>query len=103
MPAVRVRLRRPPDLHQIGLMQQVKAVERLTIEAAITRSPDAALKAFALHPLVDSVSVARELLRGYVDAIPEVAEVLNRRRHTPESASHHGQRRMSRKEEALDE
>jgi 6-phospho-beta-glucosidase len=60
IPAVR------PDLHQLGLMQQVKAVERLTIEAAATGSPDAALKAFALHPLVDSVSVARDLLSGYL-------------------------------------
>ena len=68
-----------PDLHQLGLMQQVKAVERLTIEAATTGSPDAALKAFALHPLVDSVTVARDLLRGYVDAIPEVAQVLRGR------------------------
>jgi 6-phospho-beta-glucosidase len=67
-----------PDPHQTGLMQQVKAVERLTIEAAITGSPDAALRAFALHPLVDSVSVARDLLRGYVEAIPEVAAVLQR-------------------------
>jgi 6-phospho-beta-glucosidase len=67
-----------PDLHQLGLMQQVKAVERLTIEAATTGSPDAALKAFALHPLVDSVSVARDLLRGYVEAIPELAAVLRR-------------------------
>jgi len=67
-----------PDLHQLGLMQQVKAVERLTIEAATTGSPDAALKAFALHPLVDSVSVARDLLSGYIAAIPEVAAVLQR-------------------------
>jgi 6-phospho-beta-glucosidase len=65
-----------PDLHQLGLMQQVKAVERLTIEAALTGSPDAALKAFALHPLVDSVTTARELLRGYLAAIPELATVL---------------------------
>ncbi|MGW0230987.1 6-phospho-beta-glucosidase [Actinopolymorpha singaporensis] len=67
-----------PDLHQLGLMQQVKAVDRLVIEAATTGSADAALKAFALHPLVDSVTVARDLLRGYVDALPGVAEVLHR-------------------------
>jgi 6-phospho-beta-glucosidase len=67
-----------PDLHQLGLMQQVKAVDRLAIEAATTGSADAALKAFALHPLVDSVTVARSLLRGYVDAIPEVARTLDR-------------------------
>ncbi len=65
-----------PDLHQLGLIQQVKMVERFAIEAATTASPDAALKAFALHPLVDSVRVGRELLDGYVDAIPEVARAL---------------------------
>ena len=42
----------------------------------ITGSQDEALLAFALHPLVDSVSVARDLLSGYIDAIPEVANVL---------------------------
>jgi 6-phospho-beta-glucosidase len=67
-----------PDLHQLGLMQQMKAVERLTIEAATTGSREAALEAFALHPLVDSVSVARDLLNGYVAAIAEVAAVLGR-------------------------
>ncbi|WIB62117.1 6-phospho-beta-glucosidase (plasmid) [Curtobacterium sp. MCLR17_007] len=67
-----------PDLHQIGLMAQVKAVERHTIAAALTGSKDEALQAFALHPLVDSVSVARDLVRGYVDRIPEVAAVLTK-------------------------
>ena len=65
-----------PSLDQLGLMQQVKAVERHTIAAAITGSREEALLAFALHPLVDSVSVARNLLTGYIDAIPEVAQVL---------------------------
>ncbi|TDD69565.1 6-phospho-beta-glucosidase [Actinomadura darangshiensis] len=64
-----------PDLHQAGLMQQVKAVERLTVEAAVTGSPAAAAKAFALHPLVDSARVGRLLLDGYIDRIPEVAAV----------------------------
>jgi 6-phospho-beta-glucosidase len=67
-----------PDLHQIGLMSQVKAVERHTIAAALTGSKDEALKAFALHPLVDSVTIARDLVRGYVDRIPEVAAVLTK-------------------------
>jgi len=67
-----------PDLHQIGLMSQVKAVERHTIAAALTGSRAEAVKAFALHPLVDSVSVARDLVSGYVDKIPEVAAVLTR-------------------------
>ncbi|WP_181805807.1 6-phospho-beta-glucosidase, partial [Streptomyces shenzhenensis] len=64
-----------PDLHQAGLMQQVKAVERLTISAAVTGSRTDALKAFSLHPLVDSVNVGRQLLDGYIDRIPEVAAV----------------------------
>jgi 6-phospho-beta-glucosidase len=54
-----------PDRHQLGLMSQVKAVEQLTIRAARSRDVDLATTAFALHPLVDSVTVARELVRGY--------------------------------------
>ncbi|MBU8808230.1 6-phospho-beta-glucosidase [Mycolicibacterium goodii] len=65
-----------PDLHQLGLMQQVKAVERHAISAAINGSADEALKAFALHPLVDSVTVARQLLAGYIAANPDLARVL---------------------------
>ena len=64
-----------PTLDQLGLMAQVTHVERLTIEAAVTGSPDLAVLAFARHPLVDSVTVARELLRGYRERIPEVAQV----------------------------
>ncbi|GAA4686231.1 6-phospho-beta-glucosidase [Frondihabitans cladoniiphilus] len=67
-----------PNLHQLGLMQQVKAVERHTIAAAMTGSKSEALQAFALHPLVDSVTVARDLLSGYIDKIPEVAAVLTK-------------------------
>lgn len=66
----------PPDLHQLGLMQQVKAVERLVISASLTGSRSLAVKAFALHPLVDSVTLARDLVDGYIRAIPEVAAVL---------------------------
>ncbi|RLV48300.1 6-phospho-beta-glucosidase [Nocardioides mangrovicus] len=67
-----------PDLHQIGLMAQVKDVERHTIRAALTGSRSEALQAFALHPLVDSVSVARQLLDGYLAGSPEIAAVLTR-------------------------
>ena len=59
-------------------MQQVKAVERLVIEAATTGSERAALAAFALHPLVDSVTTARALLEGYRRAHPEVAALFAR-------------------------
>jgi 6-phospho-beta-glucosidase len=65
-----------PDLHQLGLMQQVKAVERATIRAATTGSRADAQLAFALHPLVNSLDVSARLVDGYVASIPEVAEVL---------------------------
>ncbi|HEY5834541.1 6-phospho-beta-glucosidase [Streptomyces sp.] len=52
----------PPDEHQAGLMLSVKAVERAAIEAASTGSRTAALRALALHPLVDSASAASRIL-----------------------------------------
>ncbi|OLT14634.1 6-phospho-beta-glucosidase [Pseudonocardia sp. CNS-139] len=50
----------------LGLVQQVKAVEQDTIEAALTGSSALALRAFAQHPLVDSVAVAQDLLAAYL-------------------------------------
>ena len=58
--------------HPLGIVQQVKAVEQLVIEAARTRSATLATQAFALHPLVDSVTVGRLLLAGYRVRIPEI-------------------------------
>jgi len=52
----------PPDEHQAGLMLSLKAVERATITAAATGSRDAALRALALHPLVDSAAAADRIL-----------------------------------------
>ncbi|MEU6850664.1 6-phospho-beta-glucosidase [Actinacidiphila alni] len=51
-----------PDEHQAGLMLALKAVERAAIEAAATGSRRAALRALALHPLVDSPAVAARIL-----------------------------------------
>ena len=48
--------------HARALIESVKEVERLTIQAALTRSRELALKALALHPLVPSVNVARRIL-----------------------------------------
>ncbi|TDC09016.1 6-phospho-beta-glucosidase [Nonomuraea longispora] len=62
----------------LGLVQQVKAVEQTAIEAALTGSPRLAAAAFALHPLVDSVTVARDLLAGYRARIPELDTVFSR-------------------------
>ena len=61
----------------LGLVQQVKAVEQDTIEAAVTGSSTLALRAFAQHPLVDSAAVARELLDGYRAGLPGLAAVLD--------------------------
>lgn len=59
--------------HATGLVCAVKAVEREVLAAAATGSRAAAVKAFALHPLVDSVSVARRLLEGYLEVHPGLA------------------------------
>ena len=64
--------------HPMGLVLQVKTVERLVIEAATTRSVALAIEAFALHPLVDSVAVGRQLLDGYRARIPEVDALFRR-------------------------
>lgn len=56
----------------LGLVQQVKAVEELTIQAAVTRSSRHAVAAFAQHPLVDSVGTARLLFEGYRARIPAI-------------------------------
>ncbi|MFG2137426.1 6-phospho-beta-glucosidase [Streptomyces sp. NPDC048650] len=52
----------PLQEDQLGLMLQVKAVERATVEAATFKDRRAALRALALHPLVDSPAVAARIL-----------------------------------------
>ncbi|GAA3510064.1 6-phospho-beta-glucosidase [Streptosporangium album] len=68
---------RPLPGRFLGLVEQVKAVEQTTIAAALSGSSRLAIEAFALHPLVDSVSTARKLLDGYRARIPELATVLH--------------------------
>jgi 6-phospho-beta-glucosidase len=53
-----------------GLILQVRAAERAAIDAALTRSRALAVRALALHPLVPSVNVARQILDGYVARQP---------------------------------
>ncbi|MET9951247.1 6-phospho-beta-glucosidase [Streptomyces sp. NPDC006339] len=55
----------PLPSHAVGLVTAVKAVEREVLAAAESGSRAAAVRAFALHPLVDSVTVARRLVEGY--------------------------------------
>ncbi|MFI8164763.1 6-phospho-beta-glucosidase [Streptomyces sp. NPDC085931] len=61
-----------PD-HATGLVCAVKAVEREVLAAAESGSRATAVKAFALHPLVDSVNVARRLVEGYAQVHPGLA------------------------------
>ncbi|MFJ4782509.1 6-phospho-beta-glucosidase [Streptomyces sp. NPDC088794] len=61
-----------PD-HATGLVCAVKAVEREVLAAAESGSRATAVKAFALHPLVDSVNVARRLVEGYTGIHPGLA------------------------------
>jgi 6-phospho-beta-glucosidase len=53
---------RPPSAHELGLMCMVKSCECDIITASIDGSSAAALRAFALHPLVGSISAARALV-----------------------------------------
>ncbi|NNJ07396.1 6-phospho-beta-glucosidase [Streptomyces sp. PKU-MA01144] len=64
--------------HATGLVTAVKAVEREVMTAAESGSRAAAVRAFALHPLVDSVTVARRLLDGYTAVHPGLSH-LNRK------------------------
>ncbi|MGW2236751.1 6-phospho-beta-glucosidase [Streptomyces sp. NPDC001759] len=59
--------------HATGLVCAVKAVEREVLAAAESGSRATAAKAFALHPLVDSVNVARRLVEGYTAVHPGLA------------------------------
>lgn len=60
-----------------GLLQQVKAYEELTVEAAITGDRKVALAALLANPLVPSVAVAgallEDLLAGHARYLPQFA------------------------------
>jgi 6-phospho-beta-glucosidase len=63
----------PLPYHAAGLVTSVKAVEREVLAAAESGSRARAVKAFALHPLVDSVTVARRLVDAYRAEHPGLA------------------------------
>jgi 6-phospho-beta-glucosidase len=63
--------------HARALIESIKEVERLTIQAALTRSRELALKALALHPLVPSVNVARRILDAQSGRQAELAELFS--------------------------
>ncbi|HEX5618367.1 MAG TPA: 6-phospho-beta-glucosidase [Solirubrobacteraceae bacterium] len=64
--------------HARALVETMKEVERTAISAARSGSATLAIRALALHPLVPSVTVAREIFDGYRAQIPALAEVFGR-------------------------
>jgi len=67
----------PLTLHQLGLVAAVRAAERGAIEAVTGSSRQAALRSFAIHPLVGSERIAHALLDDLLLADPRLAAVLN--------------------------
>lgn len=59
--------------YAVGLVTQVKAVERLTLAASMSGRRRDAWLAMAAHPLVDSVRVARAVLDELIAAEPELS------------------------------
>ena len=64
-----------PTPHQLGLMAQVKGVEQDVIAAVVQGDRSLALRAFTLHPLIDSAHTAQRLLRGYEKAFPGLRDL----------------------------
>jgi 6-phospho-beta-glucosidase len=52
----------------LGLVQQVKAYERLTVKAAVEGDRDTALKALLANPLIAQYKIARPLLDALLEA-----------------------------------
>ena len=46
-------------------MRMIKMYEKLTVEAIKTHSKETAVKALMLHPLINSYSLAKELVAKY--------------------------------------
>lgn len=68
---------KPAGLFEAGLMQQIKAVERNAIIAATTGDFDAAVLAFGLHPLVDSLDIGHHIALDFRSQVPEFAMVFD--------------------------
>jgi 6-phospho-beta-glucosidase len=66
----------PVTGEMLGLIAQVKSAERLIISAVQEQSREQAWRAFAAHPLVDSVGVAHSLLDRYSQAFTEIGALL---------------------------
>ena len=67
----------PLDLHQLGLIASVRASEQAVIDGVVGRSREQALRAFTIHPLVGSPTIARRLLDGALTDDPALAQLLS--------------------------
>jgi 6-phospho-beta-glucosidase len=59
--------------HAAALVATVKDVERTAIEASTTGSRELAVRALALHPLVDSVNTARRIFERQLREVPDLS------------------------------
>lgn len=66
----------PLEPYAAALVTTVKAAERAAISAALTGSRRAAVKALAIHPLVDSVHTAQRIVQRELDVMPQLRSVL---------------------------
>src|SRR3954466_11349852 len=60
--------------HARAMVEMMKDVERTTIDAALLGSRALAVRALSLHPLVPSVTTAREIFDGYRSRLPALQE-----------------------------
>lgn len=65
----------PPTLDQLGWMARLRASERFALDASLTGDARLALRAFAEHPLVDSLELGAALFDGYRAQHPELAAI----------------------------
>ncbi len=59
--------------HAAALVATVKDVERTAIEASTTGSRELAVRALAMHPLVDSVNTARRIFDRQLREVPDLS------------------------------
>ena len=64
------------DLHQLGLVASVRAAEQAAVQAVLTGSYQAALRSFAVHPLVGSSQVASRILDDLLGADDRLGRLL---------------------------
>ena len=65
---------RQPGTMQMELIRQVKCYERLASEAIRQKSIDRAVDCLCVHPLVNSYSLARTLVKEYLEANHDYTE-----------------------------